>query len=151
MRWESDSKAVRVGLGLFVLAVALCFVVEIIWVTWADGQYFRRAYPNFPSRGYPVIEVSASCALVLVEALVLWRLLRGTVVSPVRALVPFGASLVGAATMFFSVLAPDHVPNYIVLHFFWLLSAGAMSLGTFLIAASARFVRHLAATRRSSG
>ena len=53
--------------------------------------------------------------------------------------------------MFLTLMTPDHVPNYIVLHFFWLLSAGAMSLGTFLLAAGARFVHRLAATRRSSG
>jgi hypothetical protein len=146
----TDSKRVRAGLGVLVLAVALCFVVQIIWVTWADGQYFRRTYPNLPY-GYPSIAVFLSCALVLAEALVLWRLLLGSAISAVRGLIPLAASLAGAATMFLTLMTPDHVPNYIVLHFFWLLSAGAMSLGTFLLAAGARFVHRLAATRRSSG
>jgi hypothetical protein len=127
------SKIVRAVPGILIMATALCFAVLIIWVTSEDQQYRRRAHPNFSFR-YPFVEVSGSCALLIGEALVVRRLLSEATTSPFRPLIAFGACLAGATTMFLTVLAPDHVPNYIVLHFFWLLCAGAISGGMCLIA-----------------
>jgi hypothetical protein len=144
------SRNVRLGFGVAILTVALFFVTLTVWGTWEAGDYFRRTYPSVPASGYPVVSVAGSCVLLFSEALVLMRLLAGASMSIGRALAAFGASVGGAVILFFTLMAPDHVAALVTYHFLWLLSAAAISMGTFLTLSVAHLAR-LAGSRRGSG
>ena len=85
------------------------------------------------------------------EAFVLWHLLAGTSLTIRRALAAFAASISGAGLLFFTSMMPDHVPPRMTYHFFWLLSATAISMGTVLTLAAAHLARFLVGSRQSSG
>ena len=146
------SRRLRLGFGIAIALTALFFVTLTVWGTWEAHAYFRRNYPDLPDRGYPVAAVIGSCALLSAEAFVLWRFLGWTSLSiRRRALVASGASLGGAGILFFTSMMPDHVPPRVTYHFLWLLSATAISMGTFLTLAVADVARRLVGGRQSSG
>lgn len=142
---EIDRAAARVIVG----AAALFFVVMIIWMTSGDPYYFRKAHSGVPVRGYPFLNASASCAVLVAEAVVFLRLLGRMPGSPFRALVTLAVCVAGAGAMF-PLVRSLHVPNDLMLHLLWLLSAGAISLATFLIAIAARLFPRCVRPRRRS-
>jgi multisubunit Na+/H+ antiporter MnhE subunit len=130
--------------------MALFFVMLVVWGPWEAGDYFRRNYPDLPDRGYPVASVVGSCALLFAEAFVLWRVLAGSL-SIGRALAASGLSIGAAGILFFTLMMPDHIPARVTYHFLWLLSAAAISMGTFLTLAASHVARLLVGRRQSSG
>jgi len=145
------SRRLRLGFGVAIGSVMLFFGTLIVRGTWDAGDYFRRVHPGLPDSGYPVASVFGSCAFLLAEAFVIWRLLTGTSLSIGRALAALGAALGGAGILFFTSMMPDHVPARVTYHFLWLLSAATISLGTLLTLAATHLARLLVGSRQSSG
>jgi hypothetical protein len=145
---SASDQNVRRGVGLVILATALCFVVLIVTGTVESREYFRQHGPPIPQRPYPVGPVAMSCVLLLAEAVALWRLLTASWASfLVRALVAFGASFGGAVVVGMNLM---HAPPRVSYHFMWLLGVAALALGSVLISGGSALARRLSASRRVS-
>ncbi len=140
-------RQIRVGVGLAILALAGCFVALIVTGTVESRAYFRKFGPPLPARPYPMGAVTFSCALLLVEAFVLWRMLIAAWSTlRVRALVACAASFVAALVVGMNLM---HAPPRVSYHFLWLLCVTALTLITFLVSAGNLVVERLAHDRGS--